>query len=63
MDRSYLASLERQAKKPTINLLDRIAETLGVHVSEFFVQAQCAEKPETLPEGRKPVPRRRRKRI
>jgi transcriptional regulator with XRE-family HTH domain len=38
IDRSYMASLERQSKNPTIDLLDRIAETLGVHLSEFFVR-------------------------
>ncbi|BBB96496.1 transcriptional regulator [Bradyrhizobium elkanii USDA 61] len=38
MDRSYMASLERQSKNPTIDLLDRIAETLGVH----FVRILCS---------------------
>ncbi|MGY4282684.1 transcriptional regulator with XRE-family HTH domain [Bradyrhizobium sp. LM2.7] len=38
IDRSYVGGLERQSKNPTIELLDRIAESLGVHLSEFFVQ-------------------------
>lgn len=37
IDRSYMSSLERQAN-PTIDLLDRIAETLDVLVSEPFVR-------------------------
>jgi transcriptional regulator with XRE-family HTH domain len=32
IDRSYMSSLERQSKNPTIDLLDRIAETLDVQL-------------------------------
>ncbi|WP_347341075.1 helix-turn-helix domain-containing protein [Bradyrhizobium hipponense] len=38
VDRSYLGCLERQSKNPTIDLLSRIAETLDVQLSEFFVR-------------------------
>ncbi|MCP3475649.1 helix-turn-helix domain-containing protein [Bradyrhizobium sp. CCGUVB1N3] len=62
IDRSYIASLERQSKNPTIDLLDRIAERLGVHVSEFFVRpSKRAGTPKTLPKGRKPPRPHRRK--
>ena len=38
IDRSYMSRLERQSENPTIDLLDRIAGTLDVHLSELFVQ-------------------------
>ncbi|WP_082190687.1 helix-turn-helix domain-containing protein [Bradyrhizobium pachyrhizi] len=62
IDRSYIASLERQSKNPTIDLLERIAEGLGVDLSEFFVEpSKRAETPKPLPKGRKLArPRRRR---
>ncbi|WP_082653914.1 helix-turn-helix domain-containing protein [Bradyrhizobium pachyrhizi] len=63
IDRSYMSGLERQSANPTIDLLDRIAKTLGVHLSEFFVQPpKGATSPKTLPKGRKPKrPRRKKK--
>ncbi|WP_456680196.1 helix-turn-helix domain-containing protein [Bradyrhizobium sp. USDA 3311] len=63
IDRSYVGSLERQSKNPTIDLLDRIAEALGVHLSELFARPpKGARTPKTLPKGRKPAyPRRRPK--
>ncbi|MEY9676968.1 helix-turn-helix domain-containing protein [Bradyrhizobium elkanii] len=63
VDRSYMSGLERQSANPTIDLLDRIAETLDVHLSELFVQPpKGATAPGTLRKGRKPVRRHRRKR-
>lgn len=57
IDRSYVGGLERQSKNPTIELLDRIAESLGVHLSELFVQPpKGATKPWTLTKGHKPAP-------
>ncbi|MCA1396934.1 helix-turn-helix transcriptional regulator [Bradyrhizobium sp. BRP56] len=54
IDRSYMASLERQSKNPTIDLLDRIAETLGVHLSEFFARpSKHAVSCKTSPKRRK----------
>lgn len=62
IDRSYMSSLERQSTNPTIDLLDRIAKTLDVHLSEFFVRpAKRAKAPKILPKGRKPARPRRRK--
>ncbi|WP_018322907.1 helix-turn-helix domain-containing protein [Bradyrhizobium sp. WSM2793] len=55
VDRSYMSGLERQQANPTIDLLDRLAETLGVAVSELFVRpSKGAPPPATLPKGRKP---------
>lgn len=63
IDRSYMSGLERQSENPTIDLLDRLAETLGVQLSEFFVQPpKGATTPKTLPKGRKPIrPNREKK--
>ncbi|MDA9407008.1 helix-turn-helix domain-containing protein [Bradyrhizobium sp. CCBAU 45384] len=62
VDRSYLSGLERQQANPTIDLLDRLAETLGVAVSELFVRpSKGAPPPATLPKGRKPKPASRKK--
>lgn len=63
IDRSYMSGLERQSANPTIDLLDRIAKTLGVHLSELFVQpSKGATIPKTLPKGRKPKrPHRKKK--
>ncbi|QQO23763.1 helix-turn-helix transcriptional regulator [Bradyrhizobium diazoefficiens] len=62
IDRSYMSGLERQSENPTIDLLDRLAATLGVHLSEFFVQPpRGAAPPKTLPKGRKPASPRSKK--
>ncbi|WP_456835559.1 MULTISPECIES: helix-turn-helix domain-containing protein [unclassified Bradyrhizobium] len=62
IDRSYMSGLERQQANPTIDLLDRLAETLGVAVSELFVRpSKGAPAPDTLPKGRKPKPQRRKR--
>ncbi|MCA1386012.1 MULTISPECIES: helix-turn-helix domain-containing protein [unclassified Bradyrhizobium] len=62
VDRSYMSGLERQQANPTIDLLDRLAETLGVAVSELFVRpTKGAPPPATLPKGRKPKPARRKR--
>ncbi|MCK1329479.1 helix-turn-helix transcriptional regulator [Bradyrhizobium sp. CW9] len=61
-DRSYMGAVERQDANPSIDLLDRVAETLGVHLSEFFVQPpKGATSHETLPKGRKPARSHHRK--
>lgn len=54
IDRSYAGGLERQVENPTIDLLERLAKTLGVPLSEFFVAPAKGEKPpQPLPGGRK----------
>lgn len=35
IDRSYMGGIEQQSENPTVDILDRIAATLAVHVSEF----------------------------
>ncbi|RXG97189.1 helix-turn-helix domain-containing protein [Bradyrhizobium vignae] len=62
VDRSYMSGLERQQANPTIDLLDRLAETLGVAVSELFVRPSKGAPPlATLPKGRKPKSARRKR--
>ncbi|WP_060736924.1 helix-turn-helix domain-containing protein [Bradyrhizobium sp. CCGE-LA001] len=62
IDRAYMGGIEQQSQNPTIDILDRIADTLGVHLSEFFIQPpKGATAPETLRKGRKPNPPRNRK--
>jgi transcriptional regulator with XRE-family HTH domain len=54
IDRSYMSGLERQIENPTIDLLERIANTLDVPLSEFFVvPPKGATTPKPLPKGRK----------
>lgn len=55
VDRSYVGGLERGEENPTVDLLDRLADTLGVHVSELFTDVPEGQSPPTsLPRGRRP---------
>ncbi len=55
VDRSYVGGLERQEENPTVDVLDRLAKTLAVHVSEFFGEpAKGSSPPERLKRGRRP---------
>ncbi len=51
VDRSYVGGLERQEQNPTVDLLDRLAKTLSVPISDFFVQPARGQKPELLTIG------------
>jgi transcriptional regulator with XRE-family HTH domain len=56
LDRSHVAGIEQQKENPTIDLLERIAATLAVHLSKLFVQPlEDATPPNTLRKGRKPT--------
>jgi transcriptional regulator with XRE-family HTH domain len=62
VDRSYVGGLERQTENPTIDLLDRLAATLAVPLSELFVlPSHGATAPKPLPKGRKPPLSKRKK--
>ncbi|MDA9453909.1 XRE family transcriptional regulator [Bradyrhizobium sp. CCBAU 21359] len=55
IDNSYMSGLELGKANPTIDLLERIADTLGVPLTDLVVQPdQGATVPKTLPKGRKP---------
>jgi transcriptional regulator with XRE-family HTH domain len=56
------AGLSDKRKTPTIDLLDRLAGTLGVPLAEFFMQpARGAPVPKALPKGRKVAHPKRKK--
>jgi transcriptional regulator with XRE-family HTH domain len=56
VDRSYLGGLERREENPTVDVLDRLANTLSVSISEFFVQpGKGSLPPKPLKSGRRPV--------
>ena len=54
VDRSYMSRLERGRVNPTVGVLEQIAEALGAHISEFFVEpARGAAAPKPLRGGRR----------
>ena len=54
VDRSYVGGLERQVENPTVDVLDRLAATLKVPLSEFFKRPRSGALPPTpLRSGRK----------
>ena len=54
VDRSYVGGIERQEQNPTVDVLDRLARTLGVSISELFkVPRKSALTPKPLRRGRK----------
>ena len=56
VDRSYLGGMERGEANPTVEVLDKIASTLGVPVAELFLQLEDGvQPPQGLPRGRKPA--------
>jgi transcriptional regulator with XRE-family HTH domain len=61
VDRAYVGGLERQTHNPTIDLLERLAVTLGFEMAELFVKVpKGASPPLPLPSGRKTAKRSRR---
>jgi transcriptional regulator with XRE-family HTH domain len=56
VDRSYVGGLERREENPTVDVLDRLAKTLTVPVSDFFVEpAKGSSQPKPLRSGRRPA--------
>jgi len=54
VDRAYVGGLERREENPTVDLLDRLAETLGVSLAELFRQPnKGSAPPKPLQRGRK----------
>ena len=54
VDRSYLGGMERGEANPTVDVLDRLARTLGVPLAELFaeIEGDAGQSP-GLPRGRK----------
>jgi ribosome-binding protein aMBF1 (putative translation factor) len=56
VDRSYVGGLERQEQNPTVDLLDRLSQTLQVSLAELFREpAKNAPRPKPLRRGRRPL--------
>ena len=54
VDRSYVGGLERQEENPTVDVLDRLAVTLEVPISELFKRPRTgAKRPKPLRSGRR----------
>ena len=54
IDRAYLGGLERAVGNPTVDLLDRLASALHVHIGAFFEMVKNDEpRPKPLAGGRK----------
>ena len=55
VDRSYLGGMERGEENPTIDILDKLAATLGIDLGELLAPLSNSETPEPgLKRGRKP---------
>lgn len=55
VDRAYMSELEREQGNATIDVLDRLAASLGIPVLEFFRLPEPGEKaPTALRSGRRP---------
>jgi transcriptional regulator with XRE-family HTH domain len=56
IDRAYTGRLERALENPTVQLLDRLARVLSVHISALFAEPKPGERPpRSLPRGRRPA--------
>ena len=54
VDRSYVGGLERGEENPTVDVLDKLARTLGVALAELVIEPSPGEKPpRPLKAGRK----------
>ncbi|MEJ0065674.1 MAG: helix-turn-helix transcriptional regulator [Caulobacteraceae bacterium] len=52
IDRAYVSEIEREQGNATLDLLDRLADALGVSVVEFFLEAD-GDPPAPLRKGRR----------
>lgn len=55
VDRSYVGGMERGNENPTVDVLERLANTLAVSLAELFTEPEFGdETPKSLRRGRKP---------
>ncbi len=53
VDRTYVSRLERKMENPSIGVLEKVSEALGVHIAELFAAPDPDEKaPKPLKAGR-----------
>jgi transcriptional regulator with XRE-family HTH domain len=58
VDRAYVGRIERGVANPTVDVLDRLASSLGIEVVELFaVPLPGTQRPIVLPGGRRPTQR------
>jgi transcriptional regulator with XRE-family HTH domain len=54
VDRSYVGGLERREENPTVDVLDRLAKTLSIHIAELFIEpVKGSSPPKPLRSGRR----------
>lgn len=54
LDRAYMGGIERQTENPTVDVLDRLANSLGVQIENFFrLPLPGEEEPPPLKAGRR----------
>ena len=53
VDRTYVGGLERAARNPSVDILDKLAGALEVKTAEFFSDIEDVEMPPGLPRGRR----------
>lgn len=54
VDRSYVGGLERGEENPTVDVLEKLADTLGIQLAELFEEPDPdADPPPVLRPGRK----------
>jgi transcriptional regulator with XRE-family HTH domain len=52
MDRTYVSGIERGSRNPTLKILYKLAEALGVELEVLFATARKIAKEEAAPENR-----------
>jgi transcriptional regulator with XRE-family HTH domain len=54
VSRAHMSEIERENASATVDLLERLADVLGVELAEFFKKPEPgAKRPKALPVGRK----------
>lgn len=59
LDRTYVSRIERHLENPTIGVVQRIAQALGVDIVEMVSEPQIKDRLPSLRPGRKTGSRRR----
>jgi len=55
IDRTYVSRLERGLENPSVGLLERLAQALGIEIVDLLTKPRSGERfPAALPGGRRP---------
>ena len=52
--RTYVGGIERQEYNPSLEILDRLANALGIDIVELLVRPETKHPPAPLAKGRRP---------